>query len=77
MAKHHNPVKIIKVGDDSSCVHREIIRDDIGTCMRCGQVRQYSDGADYDRSLQRDFSFQAENYWDRVSRNTDIGVKTW
>jgi hypothetical protein len=42
MAKRPN-LKIIKKGDNPDCVHNEQIVGDIGTCSKCGQVRQYPD----------------------------------
>lgn len=34
--------EIIKPGKDPKCVHYEIIVAQVGTCKRCGQVRDYS-----------------------------------
>ena len=33
--------KILKAGGDLKCVHREYIEYNIGTCVKCGQKRDY------------------------------------
>jgi len=38
---NHKP-KIVKRGDNPKCVHYEAIVGYVGTCLRCGQVRDYS-----------------------------------
>ena len=69
----------VTVEGDSNCKHVERLDKDghKGICSRCGRTKIYSDGEDYTRSLQSDFSFQTDDYWHRLVRNGDIGVKTW
>jgi len=79
MARPRNNTKITIEGNPN-CKHLERLDSNghVGVCARCGRTKVYSDGGDYDKSLQTDFSFQGQTtYWDRVARNTDIGVKTW
>jgi hypothetical protein len=35
--------KILKKGKNPNCIHQEEIVGYIGTCSKCGQVRQYPD----------------------------------
>ena len=47
--------KILVQGNDLKCVHREYIEQTIGTCVNCGQVRDYgqSEGAGFNTDLDR------------------------
>jgi hypothetical protein len=33
--------KILKAGNTMNCIHRENVVGDKGTCLKCGQVKQY------------------------------------
>lgn len=37
-----NYPRIAKAGDDPNCVHREDIVGQVGTCITCGQVKEYA-----------------------------------
>ena len=78
MARPRSNVTVTVKGD-ATCKHLERLDQDghVGVCIHCGHTKVYSDGQDYTRSLQSDFSFQNDDYWDRVVGNTDMGVKTW
>jgi hypothetical protein len=48
-------LKMLRAGNDPDCVHYEQIDGDIGTCVRCGQVRKYPDYGKYSEEKPNPF----------------------